>query len=176
LVGAGFFLALLLIGVQAARAAEIIPSLGVTRAVNTDDEEARLSGGLAFRAPIFPALKAEIGGSYRSDSQFGGDLNIREWPLTGSLWLSPIPAVYVGGGVGWYHTTFDYDDATLLEDETTQDFGVHLGAGLEVPLSPSVGVDLNGRYVFRDDVSQKLSTDTFDPDFWSTTVGLAFKF
>ena len=53
---------------------------------------------------------------------------------------------------------------------------MHLGGGLQVPLGPSVGVDLSGRYVFLDDVSQKLSTENFDPDFWSTSLGLAFKF
>jgi len=175
LVGAGLFLALLLIGVQVARAGEIIPSIGVARSVDSDDDQARISGGLAFRAPFLSIFKSEIGVQYRSETRFDGGLHVRQWPITGSLWLQPMPALYVGGGVGWYQTSFDYED-DALEDETTQDFGVHLGGGLAVPLGPSLGLDLNGRYVFLEDVDQKLSTEKFDPDFWSTTVGLAFKF
>jgi hypothetical protein len=176
LVGAGLFLALLLIGVQVARAAEIIPSIGVARAIDSDDDQARISGGLAFRAPILSIFKTEVGVQYRSENRLDDNLHIRQWPITGSLWLNPMPALYLGGGVGWYHTTYDYDDGLPVEDETTQDFGVHLGAGLEVPLGPSIGLDMNGRYVFLENVEDKLSTEEFDPDFWSTTVGLAFKF
>ena len=175
LVGAGLFLALLLIGVQVARAAEIIPSIGVARAIDSDDDQARVSGGLAFRAPFLSVFESEIGVQYRTENRFDGALHVRQWPITGSLWLKPMAALYVGGGVGWYQTSYDYED-DALGDETTQDFGVHLGGGLAVPLGPSLGLDLNGRYVFLEDVDQKLSTENFDPDFWSTTVGLAFKF
>jgi hypothetical protein len=175
LVGMGLLLALLLIGVQMARAAEVIPSIGVTRAIDNDDESSRISGGLAVRTPFLSMMEAEIGVSYRSDERFDGDLHVRQWPVTGSLWLTPLRPLYVGGGVGWYHTTYDYADQTLLEDETTQEFGVHLGGGLKIPVGP-LGLDLNGRYVFMDDVSQKLSTQNFDPDFWSTSLGLVFKF
>lgn len=175
LVGAGLFLALLLIGVQVARAAEIIPSIGVARAIDSDDDQARVSGGLAFRAPFLSIFESEIGVQYRTENRFDGALHVRQWPITGSLWLKPMAALYVGGGVGWYQTSFDYEDDALA-DETTQEFGVHLGGGLDVPLGPSLGLDLNGRYVFLEDVDQKLSTEKFDPDFWSTSVGLAFKF
>jgi len=176
LVGAGLFLALLLLGVQVARAAEIIPSIGVARAIDSDDDEASISGGIAFRTPMLSIFKAEIGVQYRSEKRYDANLHIRQWPITGSLWLNPFSALYLGGGVGWYHTTYDYEDVTLLEDDTTQDFGVHLGGGLEVPFGPSIGLDLNGRYVFLEDVAQKLSTEEFNPDFWSTSLGLSFKF
>ena len=77
--------------------------------------------------------------------------------------------------MGWYQSTYDYSDDLLFEDETSQDFGVHLGAGLKVPLGSNLGLDLNGRYVFLEDVENKLSTERFDPDFWTTSLGLAIK-
>jgi hypothetical protein len=176
LIGAALFLVMLLIGVQLARATEVIPSVGITRSVNTDDNTAKISGGLALRSELAPFLTGEIGASYRNEDRFGGDLHIKQWPITASLWLKPVPMFYVGGGAGWYHTTLDYDESLALSDETKQKFGVHLGGGMRVPLAPMVGLDLNGRYVFLDDLDQKLSTEKLDPDFWTTSVGLAIKF
>src|ERR1051326_5484532 len=86
LIGAALFMAMLLLGVQLARATEIIPSVGITRAVNTDDNSTKISGGLAVRGNLAPFLMAEIGASYRSEERFGGDLHIRQWPITTSLW------------------------------------------------------------------------------------------
>jgi hypothetical protein len=175
LIGALLFLLVLLLGVSIARAGEIIPSVGITKPVDGDDE-AKISGGLALRGTIAPFLKSEVGASYRSDEYFGGDLKVRQWPITASLWLTPVPALYAGGGVGWYHTTLDYADALGLENDTSQDFGVHVGGGLDVPIAPSASIDLNGRYVFMQDQESRLIPNEFDPDFWSTSVGLAIKF
>jgi hypothetical protein len=176
LLALGLLLTMLLIGVQLARATEIIPSVGITRAVGTEDNTSKISGGLAVRGDLASFLMAEIGASYRSDERFGGDLRIRQWPITGSLWLKPMSMLYAGGGVGWYHTTFKYDESLALADETQQQFGVHLGGGLRVPLAPMASFDLSGRYVFLEDVDQKLSTERFDPDFWTTSLGLAIHF
>jgi len=37
-------------------------------------------------------------------------------------------------------------------------------------------LDLNGRYVFLDQATSALPPNGFDPDFWTTSVGLAIKF
>jgi opacity protein-like surface antigen len=144
--------------------------------VNTDDNTSQISGGLALRGDLAPILMAEIGASYRSQVSLGGDVRMKQWPITASLWLKPMPMLYAGGGAGWYHTTLDYDESQPFSDETTQQFGVHLGGGLRVPLVPRVGLDLNGRYVFLGDIDQKLSTERMDPDFWTTSLGLAIRF
>jgi hypothetical protein len=176
LIGAGIILAMLLLSVQLAKATEIVPSIGITRPVHSEDDEAKLFGGLALRSDLMPMLKTEIGVAYRQEDHFEGALEVKQWPLTASLWVAPIPAFYAGGGVGWYHTTYDYENDALFGDETRQQFGVHLGGGLVVPFSSAVGLDLNGRYVFMDDVEQKISTDRLDPDFWMTSVGISFRF
>ena len=163
-------------GAITANAAEIIPSIGITKPVNDGDAEAKIYGGLAFRGDIIPILKGEIGVAYRQEERLAGNLDVRMWPVTASLWLAPTPAIYAGGGVGWYHTTLDFDESLLIDDETQQKFGVHLGGGLGVPLGPSLGIDLNGRYVFLEKEESALPPAEFDPDFWSTTLGLAFRF
>jgi len=157
------------------RAGEIIPSVGLSRTVDGDND-AKLFGGIAFRGHLAPVLLSEIGVAYRSGSYFDDQLKVRMWPVTASLYLSPVPALYAGAGLGWYNTTFDYDSALPLEDETSQEFGVHVGGGLQVPLAPSAAVDLNGRYVFMREQDSPLVPESFDPDFWSTTLGIAFKF
>jgi hypothetical protein len=164
------------VGVGASNAAEIIPSIGVTRALHDDDADAEMYGGLAVRGHLVPFLKTEIGVAYRSESRLDDALKVRMWPVTASLWLTPIPMLYAGGGVGWYHTTFDFDETLPISDETSQEFGVHAGGGVVVPLAPAVSLDLNGRYVFLEKDEGGLPPEEFDPDFWSTTLGLAIQF
>jgi opacity protein-like surface antigen len=162
--------------VNAARAdGQIVPSVGMTRAVDGDDET-KLSGGLAVRGDLLPFLMAEIGASYRNDTYFGGDLDVRQWPVTASLYVKPFPAVYAGGGVGWYHTTFDYESETGIPNRTEEEFGVHVGGGLQIPIAPIAALDLSGRYVFMQDQEARLVPEKFDPDFWTTSLGLAIKF
>jgi len=166
----------LLVCAPIAQATEIIPSVGITKSAHDSNADAELYGGVAFRGNILPMLKSEVGVAYRHESRLDGNLEVRQWPVTASLWLAPIPAVYAGGGVGWYHTTLDYSSTLPLADETHQRFGVHLGGGVDVPLGPSAAVDLNGRYVYLGNQTSQLPPSQWDADYWTTTLGLAFKF
>ncbi len=169
--------ALVLAGTETARAAQLIPSIGVTKSAKTADERAELYAGLAVRGHLVPFLESEIGVAYRRESRLDGDLVVRMWPVTTSLWLTPLPLLYAGGGVGWYHTSLDYSASQpLLQDETRQKFGVHLGGGVQVPLAAAMALDLNGRYVFLTTERSQLPPNRFDPDFWTTTLGLAIRF
>ena len=162
LIATLIFLVLLLMGIQVARAGEIIPSIGLSHSTANHDGEAKVFGGLAFRGNLAPLIKTEVGLAYRSESFANNDLTVRMWPLTASLWLTPMPTLYAGGGVGWYNTTLDYAKSTGFEDKTTQEFGVHLGGGLRVPIGPVAALDLNGRYVFLDQQASELP-----PNFWT---------
>ena len=121
-------------------------------------------------------LELEGGISYRQDSYANDALKVQQWPVTASLWFAPMPALYVGGGVGWYRTTLDYA-STLIKDTTTSKAGLHLGGGVVLPIAPRLGLDLNGRYVFmtKDKAAFDVPT-TFNPDFWTTSLGLAIRF
>jgi hypothetical protein len=158
-----------------AQAAEIIPSLGMTKAVDGSDNT-RITYGLAVRAPMAPILDAEIGIGYKKDELFSGTVERTQWPITGSLWLKPTPMLYAGGGVGWYNTTQRYPN-TSLNSTTSQDFGVHLGGGLSVPMVPNVAsLDLNGRYIWLGDQTSELPPATFKADYWTTSLGVGFHF
>jgi hypothetical protein len=150
--------------------------MGVSKPVDGDGN-AKLSGGLAIRGNLLPILMTEIGVGYRSEERFGDQLNVRQWPITASLYVAPgSSVVYAGGGAGWYHTSYDYKDNSVFPDETKQQFGVHLGGGFQVPLGTRAGVDLNGRYVMMRDQKSHLIPEKFNPDFWTTSLGLAIKF
>lgn len=159
-----------------AGSAEVIPAIGLSRA--TEREDAEFYGSLAFRGELAPVLRHEIGIAYRSESRFDDRLNVRMWPITASLWLSPVPGLYAGGGVGFYQVTYDYDQEAIpfdVKDDTDQEFGVHLGGGFNVPLSPKTAIDLNGRYVMMREQESRLVPEEFDPDFWNVSLGLAFR-
>jgi hypothetical protein len=174
----GTMLTVMLVAASAGTSAamEIIPSVGFTKATDAGADAGKFSGGVALRAGLLPFLKLEGGISYRQESFANGDLKVRMWPVTTSLWLTPVPVVYAGGGVGWYRTSYDYLSTLPFADVTTNQMGVHLGGGLAIPVAPSIGLDVNGRYIFmRQDNTVQFPTE-FNPDFWSTSVGLAFKF
>ena len=159
-----------------ARAAEVIPSMAMTRNPDAGDDT-RLSYGLAVRGNVAPMLAAEIGLGYRKDELFNDSVESTQWPLTASLWAKPVPMLYAGGGVGWYNTTLHYPGTPTLASSTTQKFGVHLGGGLTLPIVPAVAsVDLNGRYVYLGDQESDLPPNTFKADFWTTSLGVAFHF
>jgi opacity protein-like surface antigen len=143
-------------------------------------EEGRVFGGLAFRGDLAPFLKDEIAVSYRSESRYDGHMDVRMWPVTASLWLAPTPLLYAGGGVGWYSVTYHYDQTPaggfLMSEQTRQQFGVHLGGGLRVPLGPVAAVDLGGRYVMMHDQESRLVPETFNPDFWTASLGVGLRF
>jgi hypothetical protein len=159
-----------------ARAAEVIPSMAMTRNPDAGDDT-RISYGLAVRGNIAPMLAAEIGLGYRKDELFDDTVESTQWPLTASLWAKPVPMMYAGGGVGWYNTTLHYPGTPALASSTTQKFGVHLGGGLELPMVPGVAsLDLNGRYVYLGDQKSDLPPNNFKADFWTTSLGVAFHF
>ncbi len=171
-------LSVILVSVSAGvgRAAQFIPSIGFTKATDSSAGDGKLYGGVALRASLLPFLSAEGGIAYREESLSNDDLKIRMWPVTASLWLTPVPMLYAGGGLGWYRTTYDYRSTLPFTDSTTDKIGVHLGGGLAFPLAPRLGLDLNGRYIFmQKDDSIQLPTQ-FNPDFWSTSLGLAIRF
>ncbi len=155
-------------------AAEIVPSYGITKSKDSDDVKGMIQLGL--RGSLIPdVLQTEVAAGYRTDEMNSGQLDVRQWPITASLLLIPVHMLYAGVGVGWYHTTYDYE-SELIADETTQDFGVHVGGGVKIPVASRAAVDLSGRWVQLQEQDSHLVPEKFDPSFWTLSAGLAFKF
>lgn len=166
-------LASLLAGPAPLFGAELVPSVGLTRSIDGDQAKSNL--GLALRGTLVPqVLQTEFGVSYRREEYYDGDLAVKQWPITASLLLTPLPTLHGDAGVGWYNTTYDYK-SPLLSNETKQEFGVHVGGGMKLPIAPGAALDLTGRYVFLRDQQSRLVPEKFDPDFWTLALGLAIR-
>jgi hypothetical protein len=176
LIGTLLLVTLVSVSAGISRAAQFIPAIGFTKATDANAGDGTFFGSVALRAALLPFLSAEGGIAYRQDSFSNDDLKVRQWPVTASLWLTPMPMLYAGGGLGWYRTTYDYRSTLPFKDTTTDKVGVHLGGGLAVPLTPHLGLDLNGRYVFMQKDNSLQFPTQFNPDFWNTSLGLAIKF
>ena len=176
LVAALLATGLALVMVPVAKAGEIIPSMAWTKTPDAGGETA-ISYGLALRGGLVPMLDAEIGLGYRKSDLFDGQVEQTQWPVTASLWAKPTPMFYLGGGIGWYNTTLHYPNTPALASYTTQEFGMHLGGGMTLPLVPGVAsLDLNGRYVYLGDQKSDLPPNNFKADYWTTSLGVAFHF
>jgi hypothetical protein len=161
--------------VKAQAATEIIPSAGLTR--GTDSDETKAIYGLALRTSAIPSLvDLELKGQYRNQLVLGGTAREHQWPISASLWLTPLRVLYAGAGVGWYHTTLDYQGPAAPPTDSFEKFGVHAGGGLRVPFGSSTALDLNGRYVWLEDQETASIPQKFNPDFWDMSLGLAFRF
>lgn len=104
-------------------------------------------------------------------------LTVRSWPIMVTGLIYPLPILYGAIGGGWYNTTFDYDQTALdiIEDETTQEFGWHFGAGLELPLGPKTKLSGDIRYVFLDYTFESIpGAEDLDSDFYVISIGLFF--
>jgi len=178
ILGALLALAVLLLALgamQPVQAAEIIPQIGYTHSLSGDNHNVT-AYGLALRTTLVPMLQAEIAGSYRKDDNAPGSTSLIQWPVTASLWARPLPAIYAGGGLGYYSTTLEYQGA-VLPNSTTRKVGAHLGGGFDVPLAPGVAsLDIGARYVYLGNQTSDMPPKSWKADFWTATAGLAIHF
>ncbi|MGE5399562.1 MAG: outer membrane beta-barrel protein [Ignavibacteriales bacterium] len=155
------------------------PQLGWQKSSSADN--GALMYGAALRVKLSPAIGIEGSINYRQEKYADGGLTVRSWPVMVTGLIYPIPVVYGAIGVGWYNTTFDYSqELTLknLQNNTTQNFGWHLGGGLELPLGKSAWLTGDIRYVFLNydfgQLATQASTGDLSSNFFVITVGLLF--
>ncbi len=155
------------------------PHLGIQRTSGADGSN-YLAGG-TLRLKLTPLLGVEGDVSYRQEKFGGGALTIKQWPVTVTGLIYPLPIVYGGLGAGWYNTTFDYAETYNMmgfANETDQKFGWHLAAGVELPASPNVRIFGDVRYVFLNYKLKELPDAVLDgakSDFYSINLGMLFR-
>jgi opacity protein-like surface antigen len=154
------------------------PHLGIQKAKNAD---ANYLVGATLRLKLMPILGVEGDIGYRQQ-KYGEDvLTVRQYPVTVTGLIYPLPIIYGGIGAGWYNTTFDYTDTYNdlgIDDETTSEFGWHLAAGVELPASPRVKLFGDVRFVFLDYKLKDLPDAVLDgaeSNFYSINAGLLFR-
>lgn len=155
------------------------PHLGVQKA--QDAEESNYLVGATLRMKLFPGIGAEGDIGYRQETFGSGAVTVKNWPVTVTGLLYPLPIIYGGLGGGWYHTTFDYRDSYNqigFADETDTKFGWHLAAGVELPTSPDFKLFGDVRYVFLDYKFRDLPGEVLDgakANFYSLNFGLLLR-
>lgn len=149
------------------------PTIGWSKSTDTDAE---LMFGAALRYKFLPALAVEGSINYRQEEFPDGALTVRTWPVQITGMLYPLPVAYAAIGIGWYNSTFDYNEDTAAVDDTTeQEFGWHFGGGVQFPLGSVVNLVADLRYVFLDyDFESVPGSGEVDDDFYMITTGLLF--
>jgi hypothetical protein len=168
-------LALVTFGAREANAIQIVPSIGISQSPDGGDNRTMMA--VALRNGFLPRTQIEFQAGYRSEEmEFAGqNFEMKTVPLTLSVWASPVPMLYAGGGVGAYLQGIEYESNIYPASNEVQ-FGAHLGGGLRLSLVPMVGLDLQGRYVFLGQTSTEIPSGEVDPSFWSLSAGLAIGF
>jgi opacity protein-like surface antigen len=160
-------------GILSAQEIGVGPVVGYQKASDADD--GRLMYGAALRLKLSPGLGLEGSINYRQEKYADGLLTVKSWPVMASALLYPLPNVYGILGGGWYNTTFEFDQNQLsvLNNRTKQEFGWHLGGGLELPFSTTSKIIGDIRYVFIDyDLEELVQINGVQNNFYVITVGL----
>lgn len=127
--------------------------------------------GAAFRFRFSETFGVETSLSYRQQSFSGGEFTARGWPIEVNGLLYPFRSVYGILGLGWYATTFDFDQPAL-DDETSRDLGLHIGGGAYLPLSETLRLAGDIRYVFLNHDLNNGSRVDVDSDYYMFSVTL----
>jgi opacity protein-like surface antigen len=149
---------------------------------NSDsDEEGNYFGGAQVRLKGTPFFAAEVAIEYHSDEYLNGNVEIISWPVQASALFYVFPAVYGLAGAGWHNTTIKVEGEP---DESNADFGWHLGGGVEIPVSESMSISGDIRYVFLDydghenqlvEVGEsEREIEDLEADFWEASFGINF--
>lgn len=136
-------------------------------------------GGVQARIHFAKILAAEASVTFHQNKYEEGDVVVTQYPvqLTAFLYIIPEGPLrpYILGGVGWYHTKFQYDGLfSLLNDRTEQIFGEHLGAGAELMLGKQASLDADVRYIFLNPDTDQVIRREFN--YWQVSFGLNFFF
>lgn len=151
------------------------PKVGFSR--TSDSEENTYLVGGAARLGILPSLSAELGLDWRKEDLDNADVTTVPVQLSALVYL--LPSLHLTAGIGWYAVDAEFD-AIVGEieafDDSASDAGIHLGAGLDLPLNESVNLTGDLRYVFLGyELESADQTLEVDADFFTVSAGLQFR-
>lgn len=183
-ISTGILLGILILAPLSARSQTNLyfgPHLGIQK--SSGAENTNYLAGATLRLKLLPILAVEGDIGYRQEKFGSGAVTVKEWPVTvtGLLYPLPIIPIYGGVGAGWYFTTLDYStkyNQDGYSDGTSRKFGWHVVVGLELPVSSNLKLFGDVRYVFLNYKFKNLPgavLDGTDANFYSINVGLLFR-
>ena len=140
-----------------------------------DADHGSLYGGAQLRLHIGPVIAVEASADYRQN-KFGGTV-VDVYPVQGSLLLYLLPhamvSPYILGGEGYYYTH-------VRNGSTTNRFGPHAGAGLEIALARNWTIDGSYRYLWTQSLTAPTGTSpagkNFSDNGFMLTAALNYRF
>ena len=138
-------------------------------------------GGVQARYRFLKFLAVEGSITFHQDRFQDGDVIVTQYPVQVSGLIFPLrPSAFEPYGLigaGWYYTRVEIDTPLFEDDDTDHLFGVHVGAGAQLELSPRFAVFADFRWIFLDEPStdnSNLREEEFDSG--QVTLGGSFRF
>lgn len=142
-------------GIYSPSASFTLKNIGISNATFDTDTKAGFDGEVAMGHYFAPTFALELGAGY-----FKGTGTVRTTPVAHDIKFDVIPVLasakaliplgpvdpYAEVGLGAYFTKFHVTDNLNTFNGTTT-FGLHAGAGLNINVSPSAFIGVEGRYV-----------------------------
>jgi opacity protein-like surface antigen len=139
---------------------------------SNDAQSTLLYAGIHARWNLFPALSIEGAFDYRPSESYPNNKKVTNYPILVSALFYLIPGAkfspYLLGGIGWYYSQIEDSAGT----NTTYTPGLHLGAGLDIPINPDVVFHADIRYFFLEYGDQKVKN--LDTNGYMINAGLTF--
>ncbi|RPI72163.1 MAG: hypothetical protein EHM47_08860 [Ignavibacteriales bacterium] len=150
------------------------PQIGWHKAADADNGQ--LMYGAALKLKLTNALGFEGSINYREEDYRDGAITLSQWPVLLSGLFYVTPNIYGLAGVGWYNTKIEFEAPIVdLADRTSQEFGWHFGAGVDIPLGEAAFLTTDFRYTFIDyEFEEVPGTDEINSDFFIVKAGLMF--
>jgi hypothetical protein len=147
---------------------------GFSKAADADN--GKFLGGGLVRAYLTNAVAFEASILYRQEEYKDGAIKVSSWPVQLSGLFYPVEYLYGVVGVGWYNAKIEYS-GTLndIPDKTSQKFGWHFGAGLDIPLGERAFLFGDFRYVFLNyNFEDVPGGGEINSDYFQISAGLMF--
>lgn len=141
-----------------------------------DADHGTLNGGAQLRLHFTSVLAVEGSVDYRQNSFASTTVDEVPVQLSAMLYLMPsaIFSPYILGGVGWYYTHIQGFNTS------TNRFGPHAGAGVEVALAPHWTVDGSFRYLWTQSLTAPTTASpagkNFSDNGFMLTTALNYRF
>lgn len=172
-------LSIILPGVDAASSPfGIGPRVGFYKSEDAEDGRGFL--GFQARFKFTEVFVGELSIDWRRDTYHlgGGDeLIVTQYPVLLSAIFNILPSSpitpYVILGAGWYNINQSYDYGDDNFDDNTQEFGYHLGGGVDFRFKPSMALNADVRYNMLE-FEHNNGSDEFDAGGWIFSTGLTF--
>ena len=151
------------------------PHVGYFKA--SDADNGSIMPGAALRLKLADALGFEASIDYRQEDYDNEAITVTSWPVLITALLYPTQYIYGAIGVGWYNSQIEYNKfLNLLSDKSSQQFGWHFGAGVELPLSKRIRLASDFRYTFLNyDFDEVPGSNDISSDYFIITAGLFFQ-